>query len=137
MPAGGGFAADGSGPVIFTLDALAVARPTLEEFAAHTLGLQLCFFEVLWTVERRLTHIFGRVKEGQVQLHFTPALAPEREDQCVRLASEVIAVAFEGQSPVATFGPAPKGGGWVTLMSQDIFETLAQEVAPWRLEQGR
>lgn len=114
-----------------------MARPTTEEFAAYTLGVQLCLFEVLWTVERQLTHIFGRVKDGQVQLHFTPALAPEREAQCVRLASEVIAVAFEGQSPVATFGPAPQDAGWVTLMSQDIFKALAQEGAPWRLEQGR
>jgi hypothetical protein len=114
-----------------------VATVTPEQFAEREPGVRLCLFEVLWSVERELTHIFGRVREGRVELRFTPSLPLDREADCVRLASEVIEAAFDGQRPVATFGSIPKEPGWRTLMSQEIFNVIAQEVAPWRLQQGR
>ena len=114
-----------------------MAAVTSQDLKDHAYGVQLCFFEVLWTVERELTHIFGRVHEGRVQLHFTPKLPPECEVVCNRLANDVIGVAFPGQTAVSSFGPVPKELGWLPLMSQEIFKLIAQERAPWRLEDGR
>ncbi len=114
-----------------------MARVSSQQFEDRAYGIQVCLFEVLWSVEPDLTHIHGRTQAGEVHLHFTPALAPERQSQCVRLAEEVIAVAFEGQRMKATFGPLPKEGGWRRLMSQELFVEIAKEVAPWRLQQGR
>jgi hypothetical protein len=114
-----------------------VAAVTSQDFEDHVYGIQLCFFEVLWTVERELTHIFGRVHEGRLRLHFTPELSAEREAVCDRLANDVVGVAFPGQRATSSFGAVPKEPGWHPLMSQDIFKVIAQERAPWRLEDGR
>jgi hypothetical protein len=114
-----------------------VPKVTLDEFDARARGIGLCFFEVLWPVERGLTHSSGRVQDGSVRLHFTPSLSPEREAQCVRLATEVVEVAFDGQQPRCTFGNIPSEPGWHLLMSEQKFQEFAREVAPWRIEQGR
>ena len=110
---------------------------TREQFEEHLFGVQVCYFEVLWSVQTTLTQISARVADGQIEVRCSPTPSLEGQEICTRLATEVIEVVFDDQRPKVSFGEVPEGPGWYTLMSQDIFKKIATEVAPWRLKQGR
>ncbi len=101
-------------------------------------GIQLAVFEVLWPAVPQLTHVYVNLCRDNIEIlcEANEALSKSDRVDCERLAREIIDGAFPGTPASVKFDvEAPVQA--LEVMSRSIFERIAREVAPWRLEAGR
>lgn len=105
-------------------------------------GIQLALFELIWPSFTWIGCIYMAVSPGTCSVHVQAdeVQSDVEWDDCVRLLVEVFEPYLDGSKTqldlVCSTSP-PVGAAFKEVMSQAIFEMIAKEVAPWRLDAGR
>ena len=100
-------------------------------------GIQLAVFEILWPAEPHLEEVTVRLTDEGAMVHCTPMAGQTLDtESCEMLLQEVFDVAMPSLAVQVHFGPDTLPDH-EALMNHALFQAIATEVAPWRLEEGR
>jgi len=111
---------------------------TPAQFSEQLAGIQLAVFEIVWSAIPTLTSIHIHIRNRRAELYCVaePPLSKKDRDECQRLLTEIMAVALPDATTVVKF-EATRPARALEVMSPQIFRTIAEDVAPWRLKEGR
>ena len=100
-------------------------------------GIQLAVFEILWPAEPYLKEVTVRLTDEGATVHCTPMAGQTLDaESCEMLLQEIFDVAMPGLAVQVHVGP-DISPDHEALMNHALFQAIATEVAPWRLEEGR
>ena len=100
-------------------------------------GIQLAVFEILWPAEPHLVEVTVRLTDEGAMVHCIPMAGQTLDaESCEMLLQEIFDVAMPGLAVQVHFGP-DTSPAHEALMNHALFQAIATEVAPWRLEEGR
>ena len=114
------------------------APPPFAELDYALPGLQLAVFEAVWPAVPAVDALYVRPGPEAVEVycHSSTPLGAEDRETSTELLVEVFESSPLGHCDVQ-FGREVPGADYRVLMTASLFQTIAREVAPWRLETGR
>lgn len=105
-------------------------------------GIQLALFELIWPSFDWIKAVYVASSSNQCSVHVQAAHLPSHVewDDCARLLGELFDAVLADTKlhlDLTHDKSLPAQPGYREVMSQDIFKTIAKDVAPWRLDAGR
>ncbi len=105
-------------------------------------GIQLALFEIIWPTFQWIDRIYMKSDPSACIICIQSASKPSDEDwdDCCRLINEILDMAFDGQAVqqrIVWEQDKPESDDYLKIMSPSIFEEIAREVDPSRLDAGR
>ena len=107
----------------------------------NVLALQALIFEMNWPTYRWIDRVFIR-RNSNIHLYvqYSASLAPHKEgiEACTRMFEEIVSAVQDKLDMFRVdYSTEAPHDDWSEVMSNEVFQRLAAEVAPWRLEVGR
>lgn len=111
-------------------------------YPTNIAGIQLALFEVIWPTFEWIDSIYLKSGENACVICVQSEVRPSDEEWngCRRLINEILDIAFCEkviQQRIFWQQNKPEGSDYIEIMTPAIFEEIAREVDPSRLDVGR